>query len=419
MADVGVQSTFRKLEGDLAAQLWVPPTDTLNGPSAINWDLAYAGIAALSLNEYYDRFLPGYSSNSHTPDNDELKALIEATHVVDPVAQKNAFFALQKYENESLFNIPLYYQQVFVVSSDNLDRAGAEFGNEQFNYDWNIVNWDIKAQSDGKKVLKTNGGPVSFVETPFLNPGSFMSQKVLFDRLLVADAGLASFKGQLASSYKVSADGKVISFTLRDGITWHDGSPITASDIKWTYEFATKVPAVNAVFASMLKQLVGYDAYKDGSANGISGIGINGKTITFTFNKADSNALLVFSQFPPLPQKYFNDVDPLKFQQASYWQSPVGSGPYKVSEISMNNYATFVPYAAYHGGKAKIDIIQMYPSGESDPNLVKNSAAGQLDYAYTKSVEDVIAIEKMDGLTVTPVDIRYTRLFYVNKFPKP
>ncbi len=419
LADVGIQSTFRKLEGDLAAQLWVPPTDTVNGPSAIDWDLAYAGIAALSLNEYYDRFLPGYSSNSHTPDNAELEALINATHVVDPVAQKKAFFALQEYENETLFNIPLYYQQVFVVSSNDLDRAGADFGNEQFNYDWNIVNWDIKAQPNGKKVLKTNGGPVSFIETPFLNPGSFMAQKVLFDRLLVADAGLASFEGQLASSYTVSDDGKVISFTLRDGITWHDESPITAKDVKWTYEFATKVPAVNAVFSSMLKQLVGYEAYSSGSSDHIRGIEVNGNTVTFTFEEANSNALLVFSQFPPLPQKYFVDVDPLKFQQATYWQSPVGSGPYKVEEISMNNYATFVPHTSYHGGKAHIDVIQMYPSGESDPNLVKNSAAGQLDYAYTKSVEDVIAIEKMDNLTVTPVDIRYTRLFYVNKFPKP
>lgn len=85
----------------------------------------------------------------------------------------------------------------------------------------------------------------------------------------------------------------------------------------------------------------------------------------------------------------------------------------------MNNYATFVPFEKYYKGKAKIDEIQMYPSGESDPNLVKNAAAGQLDYAYTKSVEDVLALEKMPNIKVTPVDIRYTRLFFVNKFVKP
>lgn len=419
LADVGMKMTFRKLEGDLGSQLWVPPADPVNGPSVVKWDMAYAAVAALALDEYYDRFLPGGASNSHTPKDAILENLINATKVVDPVAQKQAFFKLQQYESENMPAIPLYYQQVFVVSSTKLNRAEAGFGNEQFNYDWNIVQWDIPADASGKKILKTNGGPVSFVETPFLNPGLFMSQKVLFDHLIVADADLSAFRPQLASTYSVTPDGKAITFNLKNGIKWHDGSAITADDVKWTYEFAAKVPAINAVFGSMLKALDGYQDYKDGKAAGIRGIKVSGNSVTFSFATAYPNALLCFSQFPPLPKKYFTNVDPLQFQQAAFWQNPVGSGPFMVKTISMNNYATFVPFKAYHDGVAKIDEIQMYPSGESDPNLVKNAAARQLDYAYTKSIEDVLALEKMNYLKVTPVNIRYTRLFFVNKFPKP
>ena len=40
-----------------------------------------------------------------------------------------------------------------------------------------------------------------------------------------------------------------------------------------------------------------------------------------------------------------------------------------------------------------------------------------MDYAYTKSVEDVLALEAMENMKVTPVNVRYTRLLYVNKFP--
>jgi peptide/nickel transport system substrate-binding protein len=280
------------------------------------------------------------------------------------------------------------------------------------------VKWDIPADASGKKVLRTNGGPVSFVETPFLNPGLFMSMKVLFDHLIVADADLSNFKPQLAT-YKVSPDDREITFTLKNGIKWHDGSAITADDVKWTYEFAAKVPAIHAVFGSMLKAIDGYQDYKDGKASGIRGIKINGNSVTFSFPTAFPNALLCFSQFPPLPRKYFANVDPLKFQQADFWQKPVGSGPFMVKTISMGNYATFVPFKEYHDGVAIIDEVQMYPSGESDPNLVKNAAARQLDYAYTKSIEDVLALEKMSHLKVTPVNIRYTRLFFVNKFPKP
>ena len=405
LSDVGMKMNFRKLEGDLASQLWVPPADPVHGPSVIKWDMAYAAIGALSMHEYYDRFLTGGGSNSHTPSDPVYDKLINATHVVDPIEQKKAFYEVQKYENSNLPAIPLYYQQVFVAQSTRLDRAGAGYGNEQFNYDWNIINWTVPSDASGKRILKTNGGPVQFIETPFLNPGLYMSQKVLFDHLIVADVSLSPSKGELAEKYSVSSEGKSITFTLRNDIYWHDGEKITAEDVKWTYEFAAKVPTLNAVFSSMLKK--------------ISSITIDGRNITFNYTEADPNALLCFTQFPPLPKKYFTNVDPLQFQQATYWQNPIGSGPFMVKEIQMNNYATFVPFEKYYKGRAKIDEIQMYPSGESDPNLVKNAAAGQLDYAYTKSVEDVLALEKMANIKVTPVDIRYTRLFFVNKFIKP
>jgi len=417
LSDVGVKMTFRKLEGDLGAQLWTPPVDPVKGPSTIKWDMAYAAIAALSMHEYYDRLLPG-PTDSSIPANPELDNLINATHAMDLDQQKKAFFALQKYENANLPVIPLYYQQVFVVQNKQLDRAGAAYGNEQYNYDWNIVNWDIPADSSGKKVLKTNGGPISFFETPALNPGNYMSTRVLYDHLVVADASLSQFKPQLASAFNVSADGKTISFTLRDGIKWQDGNPITSQDVKWSYEYYAKVPTVNALLLTMLKDLEGWDSYKSGQSTQISGISIDGKTITFKFATADPDSLLLFSQFPPLPQKYFVNVDPLKFQQAEFFQHPIGSGPYMVKTVSMGNYATFVPFKGYFGGTAKIDEIQMYPSTDNDTNLVKNASAHQVDYAYTKSVDDVTALQKLDWLKITPEDIRYTRMFWVNQFPK-
>jgi peptide/nickel transport system substrate-binding protein len=419
LQDVGIKMTFRKLEGDLASQLWVPAKDKVNGPSSVNWDMAYAAIGALSMNEFYDRFLTNGGSNSHTPSDPVYDKLIEATHVVDPEKQKQAFFAVQKYENENLPAIPLYYQQVYAVQNKRLNRAGAPYGNEQYNYDWRIIDWTVPKGSDGRMVMKMNGGPVQFFETPYVNPGLYMSQKVLFDHLVVADENLTPSKGELAKDYTVSEDGKVITFILRDDIYWHDGERITPQDVKWTYEFVSKVPTLHSVFATMLKHIEGYDDYIAGKTTDMSGITIDGQKVTFTFSEPDPNALLCFTQFPPLPKKYFANVDPMQFQQASYWQKPIGSGPYMVKDVSMNNYATFVPFEKYYKGRAKIDEIQMYPNGESDPNLVKNAAAGDVDYAYTKSIEDVLAIEKMPNMIVTPINIRYTRLFFVNKFPKP
>lgn len=419
LADVGIKMTARKLEGDLASQLWVAPADPVNGPSAVKWDMAYAALAALAPHDYYNRFMTGFAANSYYPSDPAYDALLQATNeTADLEKQKAAFKEVEKYENANVVELPLYYQPVFTTQSEKLDRGAAPYGNEQYNYDWAITTWTVKPDESGKSVMRTNGGPVEFFETPFYNPGLFMSTKVLYDHLLVADENLDAKAGQLASEYTVSDDGMTYEFTLRDGIKWHDGEPITAEDVKWTFECATQVAALHAVFNSTISSLEGYQEFKDGTADNISGIVIDGNKLTFQFAKVDPNALLTFTQFAPLPKKYFEGIDPLKIQQAPYFQNPVGSGPYKLKEVKMGNYATFVPFEEYWGGKAKIEEINMYPSGESDPNLVKNAASGVLDYAYTKAIEDVIALEQMPAMKVVAVDNRYTRLLYFNQYPK-
>ncbi len=416
-AEVGVQMTMRKLEGDLASQLWVPPSDPVNGPSAVEWDIAYAAVAALSMGDYYDRYQGGYSSNSYNPQDDKLDELIAATNATaDVEKQIAAYHALEDYENEIQLNIPLYHQPVYIVQSKNLDRGDAPYGNEQFIYNWNIVNWDIAPDASGKKVMRTNGGPAEFFETPFFNPGFIMSQKLLFDRLIIADENLTPKFPGLASEFALSEDGLTLEMTLREGIKWHDGEAITTDDIIGSVELATKAQT-NPVILTTFKALEGYEAYAAGTAEHISGITAEGNKLTFKFAQINPNILLAFTQFAPLPMKYFEGVEPTLIQQADYWQKPVGSGPFKLQEVKMGEYATFVPFEEYYGGKAKIDEVRLYPSGESDPNLVKNAAAGQVDYAYTKSVEDVLALEAMDNMIVTPVEVRYTRVLYVNKFP--
>lgn len=417
LAQVGIKMTARKLEGDLSSQLWVAPKDPLNGPSAVKWDMAYAAIAALAPHDYYNRFMTGFSSNSHTPSDPKFDSLIAKTNAfADINQQKQAFKDLEIYENEMLPILPLYYQKVFIVQSDRLDRKDAPYGNEQFNYDWQITEWELKSGGDG--IFRTNGGPLQFFETPFFNPGFHMSTKVLYDHLLVADESLGVKGGQLAKSYKILGNGTAVEFILKDNIYWHDGTKITAEDVKWTFEFASKVTALNAVFAGSISALEGYDAFKSGTATEITGIVIDGNKITFKYSRIDPNALLTFTQLPPLPKKYFSNVDPLQVQQAAYFQKPIGSGPYMITNVKMGDYAVFEPFAKYHGGVAKIKRIEMYPSGESDSNFVKNTSAKKLDYGYTKSIEDVINLQGLGHIKITEVANRYTRFIYFNKFPK-
>ncbi|MGL6107731.1 ABC transporter substrate-binding protein [Romboutsia sp.] len=276
------------------------------------------------------------------------------------------------------------------------------------------------SQKSAANTLYSNGGPEEFFETPWLNPGTFVYNKVLYDRLIFADENLEPIlgEGQLAKSYEMSEDGMNLKFVLRDNILWHDGEPVTAQDIKWSMEYSLKTTILNNVFGNTFKAIEGAQDYLDGKATEISGIVIDGNNIEIKFAKFAPDALLTFTQFAPLPQKHLKDVDPVKFQQAEFFRNPIGSGPFKVEEVKMGNYTTLAGFDKYWDGKPAYNMHLNPSPGDSDPNLVTNAKAGLLDYTYTKNIADVKALENNEGTKIDKVDVRYTRLFFANKFNK-
>ena len=414
LEDVGIKMTYRKLEGDVGAQLNVLPKEG-SDTSAVKWDIAYGAKAALALQEYYN----GYRSNtnSYTPANPELDKLIDGINAsADTAKQVEAFAAIEKYENTNLSDIPLYYQQLFIYESDKIDRNGGQYGNAQYNYDWGITNWTVKPDDKGKKVIYTNTAPSQFFEHPLLNPGLYIYSKVVFDRLVKVDGSLVPTEGQLAESYTLDDDGMGVTFKLRSGATWHDGKPLTGDDVAWTIGTTLKVPAVNAVFASTLNAIEGAEAFAAGKAESISGVKVDGDSVSIKFAKLDPNFMLTFGQLPILPKHLLGDAKPAEFQQHPFWQNPIGSGPFKIAEVQMNDFVRFTPFEKYHGGVAKIDEIVAFPSGENDANVLKNAGAKRLDFGFTKSVSDVKGLEEMKHMKVVPADIPYTRSLRINKF---
>lgn len=267
-------------------------------------------------------------------------------------------------------------------------------------------------------VLYSNGGVVEFFDHPWLNPGLVTYQRTIFDHLLVADQNLSPIAGQLAETYEISEDGMNLKFVLRDDVLWHDGEKITSEDVKWSIEYALQITALNSVFSSTFKAIKGAEDFVEGNANEVSGIVIDGNNISIEFERLAPDALLVFTQFAPLPKVYFENVDPLSFQQAEYWQKPIGSGPFMVEEVKFNEYTTLKPFKDYFNGAPEFSMYLTPNQGDSDPNLVTNAQSGLVDYAYTKNVEEANILKGIDGMNVTEVDIRYTRLFFMNKFDR-
>lgn len=419
LADVGVNMSFKLYQGDDQVLFWAAPPDPINGPSQVDWDLLYAGISALNLQEFYNRIKGGTPSNSHTPVDPKLDNLIDVINTeVDPNKQKKAFYELTKYENETLPVIPLYYQLGFIVESDRVNRKGIPYGNEQFSYDWRIIDWEIETPSSSEKILQIPQGPQEYFDTPFINPASHLHNKLLFDRLIVADETLTPKKGQLASEYVMSEDGLIIEFVLRENIKWHDGTYISPQDVKFTFEYMTKVPELNEAARYTISCLEGAEDYLQGKNDNITGIILDNNKVIFKFAKVDPNALMTFSQWPILPEHLLKDSDPRRAQQSTFWQNPIGSGPFKIEKNVMGEYVIYERWQDYWDkGSGNIEKIIQYTIEVSGPNLPIYAQAGKIDYAWTKSVENAVAIENLKNMKVIPVKQRFTRLFYVNKFP--
>jgi peptide/nickel transport system substrate-binding protein len=65
---------------------------------------------------------------------------------------------------------------------------------------------------------------------------NILVNKVLYNYLLEYDAATLAPRGDLAKTWEVSADGLVWTFSLRKQVTWHDGHPFTANDVKFSFE---------------------------------------------------------------------------------------------------------------------------------------------------------------------------------------
>src|SRR5438445_5998184 len=103
------------------------------------------------------------------------------------------------------------------------------------------------AQSRAETLRYVTGATINTLDTTMFGATreSFGLSMNVYDRLFtfgrkkVADYWVfdpATIRGELAKSYSISPDSKVITITLRPDATWHDGTPVTAEDVTWSLD---------------------------------------------------------------------------------------------------------------------------------------------------------------------------------------
>jgi peptide/nickel transport system substrate-binding protein len=181
-------------------------------------------------------------------------------------------------------------------------------------------------------------------------------ENLVFAGLFTFD-GKNKLVGELADDWKVDKRGLSYTVTLKDNLTWHDGKPLTAEDVVFTYNMI-KNPDAKSPLAS--------------SWQGIKVEAQGSKKIVFKL----PNILTAFPYSMVngiLPKHLLDGIPPSQLRSVSFnTQSPVGSGPFKWEAVEVvgtnpeerEQRIALEPFEDYAKGKPAIDkfLIRTFPN---------------------------------------------------------
>jgi peptide/nickel transport system substrate-binding protein len=121
----------------------------------------------------------------------------------------------------------------------------------------------------------------------------------------------------LAESWEMDGD-TAVTFTLRDDVRWHDGQPVTAHDVKFTFDMAKDPETASLLASAYLAPVASAEVLDD-------------RTIRFRFEFPHAQALEDF-WWPPVPRHLLEGVAPAEMANAPFNRNPIGSGPYRFRE---------------------------------------------------------------------------------------
>lgn len=148
----------------------------------------------------------------------------------------------------------------------------------------------------------------------------------------------------LARSWELSDS--AVTFELRDDLRWHDGEPVTAHDVAFTFQRAKDPATASPLAAAYLGNVDSAEVLGD-------------HRIRFRFTGPHAQPLEDFF-WPPAPRHLLEDVPPAEIARHPFNRSPVGSGPYRFLDWEVSEGLAFerIPdFPAALGGPAEIGRV--------------------------------------------------------------
>jgi peptide/nickel transport system substrate-binding protein len=182
---------------------------------------------------------------------------------------------------------------------------------------------------------------------------------LIYEPLLQFDlAAPPQFYFWLATGYTWGNGGKSVTFTIRQGVKWSDGKPMTAADVAFTYNYVKAHAAINLAGLA------------------ISSVSTSGNTVTLTFPTAQYTNLQEIAGVPILPQSVWAGVsNPTTFTDSK----PVGTGPYVLKSFTAQGF-TLTKNTSYWQA-SKVRVLNVYfPVYTSNTGALQALFSGAIDW---------------------------------------
>jgi peptide/nickel transport system substrate-binding protein len=246
--------------------------------------------------------------------------------------------------------------------------------------------------------MKTSGQPsssdaatIDLINYPAtLDPGrqydtdSYSVYRNIFDQLLRRDARTNAVKPWLATSWR-QVDGTTWTFTIRPGVTFSDGAPLTAADAAYSIE-----RILDKKFAS--QQFANFSAISEASASG--------NTLTIRTKVPSPTLLSYLTTLSVVPKDYVERVGAQRFNE-----HPVGSGAYTLASSTAGSQVTLKANPRWWGPRPAIRTVTL----RSVPNVASRVAdlrAGKADLVTGLTPDTADQVKRDPNLRVlsTPTE---------------
>ena len=195
---------------------------------------------------------------------------------------------------------------------------------------------------------------------------------------------------ELARSWDISADGLVYTFHLDPAARWHDGRPVTAADVRYTFDMMAN-PAIPAGSYSSFTSISGFADVNAGRQDKVSGVRvIDDRTVEFTLTAIDVTFLskLAKSTFRTsaiLPSHLLSSIAPAELARDPFWRKPVGSGPFKFVQYRAGQYLELEAFEDYVLGKP--GVARLFMRIGTQDVLLAQLQTGEVDFAQVPPPE--------------------------------